>query len=51
MGTDCTARYTYTFMGRFEEEYIYPSIKDKVEIYLRYIMIASFSFFIWKDTD
>ena len=36
MGTICTPSYANIFMSEFEEKYIYPLIKNKSVIYLRY---------------
>ena len=35
-------------MGIFEETHIYPSIKEKAQLYLRYIEDM---FFIWTDCE
>ena len=37
MGTICTPSYANIFMSEFEEKYIYPLLKKKSVIYLRYI--------------
>ena len=37
MGTTCTPSYANIFMSEFEEKHIYPLIKKKSAIYLRYI--------------
>ena len=39
MGTKCAPTYATTniLMGIFQETHIYPSIKEKVQLYLRYI--------------
>ena len=37
MGTICTPSYANIFMSEFEEKHIYPLIKNKSVIYLRYI--------------
>ena len=47
MGTKCAPSYANIFMGKFEKNHIYPRIKNKTLIYLRYIDDI---FFIWKDT-
>ena len=48
MGTKCAPSYACLFMGRFEEEFILPRIKDSILIYVRYIDDL---FFIWKGTE
>ena len=48
MGTACATSYANIFMARFEQKHIYPFIKGKVNLYLRYI---DDTFFIWKDTE
>ena len=37
MGTICAPSYANTFMSEFEEKHIYPLIKNKSVIYLRYV--------------
>ena len=37
MGTICAPSYANIFMSEFEERHIYPLIKNKSVIYLRYI--------------
>ena len=37
MGTICAPSYENIFMSELEEKYIYPLIKNKSAIYLRYI--------------
>ena len=37
MGTICALSYANIFMSEFEEKHIYPLIKNKFAIYLRYI--------------
>ena len=37
MGTICAPAYTNTFMAQFEQQHIYPYIKNKSILYLRYI--------------
>ena len=37
MGTICAPSYANIFMSEFEEKHIYPLIKNKSVIYLRYI--------------
>ena len=48
MGTKCAPNYASLFMGRFEESYIMPKIKDFILIYIRYIDDL---FFIWKGSE
>ena len=48
MGTKCAPTYANIFMGKFEETHIYPKIRDKTRIFLRYIDDL---FFIWKGTE
>ena len=49
METACTPRYANIFMARLTtEKHIYPFVKIKVELYLRYIDDI---FFICKDTE
>ena len=48
MGTACATSYANIFMARFEQKYIHPFIKGKVDLYLRYIDDI---FFIWKGTE
>ena len=45
MGTPCAPSYANIFMERFEQKHIYPFIKGKVDLHLRYIDDI---FFIWK---
>ena len=37
MGTKCALTYANIFMGKFEENHIYPRIQHKTRIFLRYI--------------
>ena len=37
MGTICAPSYANIFMGKFEEKFIYPYIKDLGSLYLRYV--------------
>ena len=37
MGTICAPAYTNIFMAEFEKQHIYPYIKNKSILYLRYI--------------
>ena len=47
MGTVCAASYANLFMAQFEEQHIYPYIKDLALLHLRYIDDI---FIIWKGT-
>ena len=47
MATACAPSYVNIFMARFEQKHIYPFIKGKVDLYLRY----SDDIFIWKGTE
>ena len=44
MGTICAPSYANIFMSKFEEKHIYPLIKNKSVIYLRYI---DDTFMVW----
>ena len=44
MGTKCAPSYANLFMGKFEETYILPNIRNKTLLYTRYIDDI---FFIW----
>ena len=48
MGTKCALTYANISMGIFEETHIYPLIKQKVKLYLRYIDDI---FFIWTSSE
>ena len=48
MATTCTLNYANIFMVRFEKKHIYPFIKCKVDLHLKYIDDI---FFIWKGTE
>ena len=48
MGTKCAPTYANIFMGIFEETHIYPLIKQRVQLYLRYIDDI---FFTWKGPE
>ena len=48
MGTACSLGYENIFMARFDQKHIYPFIKAKVDLNLRYIDDI---FFIWKSTE
>ena len=48
MGTKCAPPYANIFMGRFEEQHIYPRILHHTRLYLRFIDDI---FFIWKGTE
>ena len=47
MGTKCAPNYANLFMAHFEEIFIYPRIRGKTLLYLRYIDDI---FLIWKGT-
>ena len=47
MGTICAPSYANIFMGKFEDTFIYPFIKDLCKLYLRYIDDI---FMIWTGT-
>ena len=47
MGTICAPSYANIFMANFEAKHIYPYIKEKSLLYLRYIDDI---FMIWKGT-
>ena len=47
MGTICALTYVNIFMANFEAKHIYPYIKEKSLLYLRYI---DDMFMIWKGT-
>ena len=46
-GTICAPAYANTFMAQFEKQHIYPYIKNKSILYLRYIEDI---FMIWTGT-
>ena len=48
MGTKCAPTYANIFIGLFEETYIYPLIKQKAQLYLRYIDDI---FLIWRGSE
>ena len=48
MGTAFAPSYKKIFMERFEQKHMYPFIKGKVDLWLRYIDDI---FFIWKDME
>ena len=48
MGTKCAPTYASLFMGKFEERYIIPMIRDRVLLYIRYIDDL---LMIWKDSE
>ena len=48
MGTICAPSYANTFMSEFEEKYIYPLIKNKSVIYLRY---TGGIFMVWIKSE
>ena len=47
IGTVCAASYANLFIAQFEEQHIYPYIKDLALLHLRYIDRI---FIIWKGT-
>ena len=47
MGTICAPAYANIFMAQFEKQHIYPYIKNKSILYLRYIDDI---FMIWTET-
>ena len=48
MGTKCAPTYASLFMGRFEETYIIPKIRNSIMLYVRYIDDI---FLVWKGTE
>ena len=48
MGTICAPSYANIFMSEFEEKHIYPLIKNKSAIYLRYIDDI---FMVWTKSE
>ena len=48
MGTICAPAYANIFMAQFEKQHIYPYIKNKSILYLRYI---DETFMIWTGTN
>ena len=40
MRTICTPAYEYIFIAEFEQKYIYPLIKDRSILFLRYIDVS-----------
>ena len=47
MGTICAPAYANIFMAQFEKQHIYPYVKNKSILYLRYIDDI---FMIWTGT-
>ena len=47
MGSNCSPSYATIFMGKFEEQFIYPAIRGLHRLYLRYIDDI---FIIWTGT-
>ena len=47
MGNNCSSFYAIIFMGKFEEQFIYPAIRGLHKLYLRYIDDI---FIIWTGT-
>ena len=50
MGTICAPAYTNIFMAEFEKQHIYPYIKNKSILYLRYINDI-FMIWIWTKQE
>ena len=48
MGTVCAPAYTNIFMASSELKHIYPYIKDKTKMFLRFIVDL---FMIWTGSD
>ena len=48
MGTTCAPAYANIFMANFELKYIYPYIKDKTKMFLRFIDDL---FIIWTGSE
>ena len=48
MGTKCAPTYASLFMGRFEETYIIPKIRNSIMLYVRYIDDI---FLVWKTEE
>ena len=48
MGTICTPAYVNIFMAEFEQKYVYPLIKDKSVLFLRYIDDI---FMVWTKSE
>jgi hypothetical protein len=48
MGTKCAPTYASLFMGKFEETYIIPKIRNSIMMYVRYIDDI---FLIWKGSE
>ena len=48
MGSNCSPSYATIFMGKFEEQFIYPTIRGPHRLYLRYIDDI---FVIWTGTE
>ena len=48
MGTICAPAYANIFMAEFEQKYIYPLIKDKSIIFLRY---KCDTFMVWTKSE
>ena len=47
MRNNCSPSYAIIFMGKFEEQFIYPAIRELYTLYLRYIDDI---FIIWTGT-
>ena len=48
MGTICAPAYVNIFVPEFKQKYIYPLIKDKSIIFLRYI---GDTFMVWTKSE
>ena len=48
MGTICAPAYANIFMANFELKYIYPYIKDKTKMFLKFI---DYLFMIWTGSE
>ena len=48
MGTICAPAYANIFMAEFEQKYVYPLIKDKSILFLRYIDDI---FMVWTKSE
>ena len=48
MGAICAPAYANIFMAEFEQKYIYPLIKDKSILFLRYI---GDTFMVWTKSE
>ena len=48
MGTICASSYVNIFLSQFEKKHIYPLIKNKSAMYLRYLDDI---FMIWTKSE